>query len=85
MSLLRKIYTAPIRFYRKYISPNTTPRCRYAPTCSQYALEAIEEWGIFCGTLMGLWRLLRCNPLFKGGFDPVPQRKHKKSKKRKNK
>jgi len=80
MKVIRKLYTAPIRFYRRFISPSTSPRCRYVPTCSQYALEAIEEWGIFCGTLLGLWRILRCNPLFKGGYDPVPLRNNQEKK-----
>lgn len=47
------------------------PTCRYSPTCSQYAIEAVERRGVVIGTLKSLWRLLRCNPLFKGGYDPV--------------
>ena len=60
-----------IKIYRKKISPMYTPRCKYVPTCSQYALEAIEKYGIIKGGLMSIWRILRCNPFSKGGFDPV--------------
>jgi hypothetical protein len=49
--------------------------CRYTPTCSQYAIDAIEEYGAFKGTFMAIWRILRCNPFSKGGVDPVPKRK----------
>ncbi len=69
-----------IRFYRKNISPNTPPSCKFTPTCSQYGLEAIERFGAFRGGLMTLWRILRCNPFSKGGYDPVPQKKEKKKK-----
>ena len=69
-----------IRFYRKNISPNTPPSCKFTPTCSQYGLEAIERFGAFRGGLMTLWRILRCNPFSKGGYDPVPQKKEKKIK-----
>ena len=60
-----------IRFYRKNISPLKNPCCRYVPTCSQYAIEAVEKYGAFKGGLMAAWRILRCNPLSKGGYDPV--------------
>ncbi len=66
-----------IRFYRKNISPNTPPSCKFTPTCSQYGLEAIERFGAFKGGFMTLWRILRCNPFSKGGYDPVPQKKRK--------
>ena len=52
-------------------------KCKYYPTCSQYTLEAIEIHGAFKGLMMGLWRILRCNPFSKGGYDPVPEKKHK--------
>lgn len=65
----------PVKFYRKAISPYIGPHCKYRPTCSQYALEALREWGIFAGTGLTVWRLLRCNPFSKGGYDPVPKRK----------
>ncbi len=67
-----------IKFYRKRISPNTPPSCKFIPTCSQYGLEAIERFGAFKGGFMTLWRILRCNPFSKGGYDPVPQKKTKK-------
>ena len=67
-----------IRFYRKNISPNTPPSCKFTPTCSQYGLEAIERFGAFKGGFMMLWRILRCNPFSKGGYDPVPQKKKRK-------
>ncbi len=66
-----------IHFYQKHISANTAPKCKYYPTCSNYAIEAIEVWGFFRGTLLAVWRILRCNPFSKGGVDPVPERKPK--------
>lgn len=66
-----------IRFYRKHISVHLPPMCRYYPTCSVYAVEAIETHGAFKGTLLAVWRLLRCNPLSVGGYDPVPPKKDK--------
>ena len=67
-----------IRFYQRKISPLFPPRCRYYPTCSQYAVTAIERFGIIRGGLLAVWRLLRCNPLFPGGLDPVPEKRNKK-------
>ena len=64
-----------IKFYKKAISPHTRPSCKYYPTCSQYALEAIERFGAFKGGCMTIWRILRCNPFSKGGYDPVPEKK----------
>ena len=61
-----------IRFYQREISPYHPRCCRFTPTCSAYALEAIRKYGAFKGTAMALWRLLRCNPLCRGGYDPVP-------------
>lgn len=66
-----------IRFYRKHISPHLPAMCRYYPTCSCYAVEAIETHGAFKGFLLSLWRVLRCNPLSKGGYDPVPPKREK--------
>jgi len=54
------------------------PCCRFTPTCSQYAIEAFEEWGAVVGLGLTLWRIIRCNPFCKGGYDPVPKRKRKK-------
>ena len=61
-----------IRFYRKVISPTRPPCCRFIPTCSAYALEAIEKYGALKGGWMAFRRILRCNPFHKGGYDPVP-------------
>ena len=70
---MKRIFLALIRFYQRHISPNTPPSCRFRPTCSAYALEAIEKYGAFKGSLLALRRLLRCHPFYKGDFyDPVP-------------
>lgn len=64
-----------IRVYQKGISPLSSPACRFIPTCSQYAAEAIERFGVFKGGYLALRRLLRCHPFHKGGYDPVPPKK----------
>ena len=70
---MKKLFLALIRFYQKQISPCFPARCRFIPTCSQYAYEAITKYGAFKGGILALWRLLRCNPFNKGDiFDPVP-------------
>lgn len=69
---MKRILLAMVRVYRKYISPLLPPSCRFTPTCSEYAMEAISKHGAFKGSLLALWRILRCNPLCKGGYDPVP-------------
>ena len=72
---LKRLLLFLIRFYRKYLSPlKTRYHCIYVPTCSEYALEAIEKRGAFAGSFLALLRILRCNPLFRGGYDPVPER-----------
>lgn len=68
---MKKILISLIKFYRKNISPMTLPKCKYVPTCSQYAIDAIEKYGAIRGGLMAFWRILRCNPFSKGGYDPV--------------
>ena len=68
---MKKFLIYLIRFYQKRISPLKKPCCRFYPTCSAYAIEAIEKKGVLRGGLMALWRILRCNPFGKGGFDPV--------------
>ena len=69
---MKRLLSAPIRFYRRYLSGlKRAPTCRFAPTCSEYALEAIERRGAVVGTLKALWRIVRCNPLCRGGYDPV--------------
>ena len=70
---MKKFMLASIRFYRRNISPHTQPSCRFMPTCSQYALEALEKYGAIKGGWLALKRILRCNPLCKGGYDPVPE------------
>ncbi len=69
----RKIPLKMISFYQRRISPLFPPRCRYYPTCSQYAYEAVERYGFLIGGALGAVRILRCNPLFPGGVDPVPE------------
>ena len=61
-----------IIFYKKYISPMKTTKCPYFPSCSDYGLEAIRKHGVMKGGLLAVWRILRCNPFSKGGYDPVP-------------
>lgn len=70
---MKKVFLALIRFYQKHISPCTPPCCRFIPTCSQYAYEAISKYGVLKGGVLALWRLLRCNPFNHGDiYDPVP-------------
>ncbi len=69
--MLRALVLAPIRLYQRLISPALPRRCRYEPTCSNYAVQAIQEYGILRGLVLGGWRLLRCNPWSPGGFDHV--------------
>lgn len=71
----RSIATAPIRLYRRAISPALGQRCKYHPSCSAYALQAIRTYGILRGVVLAGWRLLRCNPWSQGGFDPVEQQR----------
>lgn len=63
-----------IRFYRKFISPLKPPCCRFTPTCSAYAIEAFKKRGFFAGLILTVWRILRCNPFSRGGYDPVPDK-----------
>ena len=72
---MKKLLLALIKFYRSAISPHTVPSCKYTPTCSQYGLEAIERFGALKGAALTIWRILRCNPFSKGGYDPVPEKK----------
>lgn len=71
-TLISHLLAAPVRLYQKFISPALPPSCRYAPTCSNYALEALEVHGPLKGLLLGTWRILRCNPWSLGGVDHVP-------------
>lgn len=71
---MKKILLGAIRFYQKHISPALPPRCRFLPTCSQYALEAIQRFGALRGGWLALKRFLRCHPFYRGDlYDPVPQ------------
>lgn len=70
---MKKIFIGLIKFYRNYISGlKPYPTCKFTPTCSEYGIQAIEKYGAFKGGLLAVWRILRCNPFSKGGFDPVP-------------
>lgn len=71
---MKFIIMALIRFYKKCISPLFPARCKYHPTCSSYALKAVERFGAFKGSLLAVWRLLRCNPWSMGGIDYVPEK-----------
>jgi uncharacterized protein len=72
---LAALLIAPIRLYQRLISPAIGPRCRYYPTCSSYAIEAIREVGPVRGTILAAWRVLRCNPFSAGGIDEVSDRR----------
>jgi len=69
---MKRVLIALVRFYRKYFSTPAVPKCRFFPTCSIYALEALEKYGAFKGTLLFLRRFFKCHPFHKGGYDPVP-------------
>jgi putative membrane protein insertion efficiency factor len=71
MRVLRTIAIAPIRLYQRLISPALGQRCRYYPSCSEYAVQSIRSFGILRGLILAVWRLLRCNPFSRGGLDPV--------------
>jgi putative membrane protein insertion efficiency factor len=69
--VLRTIAISPVLFYSRFISPALPRRCKYEPTCSHYAVDAIRRYGILRGVVLAGWRLLRCNPWSYGGYDPV--------------
>ena len=69
---MKRILIRLIKLYQRYISPVKITRCPYIPTCSEYGLEAVEKYGALKGSAMAAYRILRCNPLSSGGFDPVP-------------
>ena len=71
MRIARALLLTPLHLYRRVISPLFGPRCRYYPSCSAYAVEAIREYGVIRGAVLAAWRVLRCNPLSSGGFDHV--------------
>jgi putative membrane protein insertion efficiency factor len=72
MAFLQKTALLLIRFYQAAVSPHFPPSCRYVPSCSEYAREALEKYGLCRGLYLSLKRLLRCHPLHPGGYDPVP-------------
>ena len=69
---MKQLLISGVRFYRRNLSPLFPPCCNYVPTCSQYALEALEKYGAAKGSLLAAKRVLRCHPFHKGGYDPVP-------------
>ncbi len=71
---MKKLVLALLRGYKKYISPSLGNNCRFLPTCSEYAMEAVERYGIVKGGLLSIWRILRCNPFGRRGYDPVPEK-----------
>ncbi len=70
---MKHLMIALIKLYRKFISPIKPPCCRFIPTCSAYAIEAFTKRGFFAGLILTVWRILRCNPFARGGYDPVPE------------
>jgi uncharacterized protein len=75
MSLLRRAAVLPIRLYQLLLSPMVGERCKYYPSCSEYAAQAIQRFGILRGLVLAGWRLLRCNPWSRGGFDTVEEQR----------
>jgi putative membrane protein insertion efficiency factor len=73
--IINQVPIALIKFYRAFVSPLLGPSCKYHPTCSAYALEAFQEHNILYASMLTVWRVLRCNPFSRGGYDPVPQGK----------
>ncbi len=73
---MKKLCIKLIELYRKGISPNTSPKCKYMPTCSKYALECFYKFNFFKALFLTIYRIIRCNPFSKGGFDPIPYNKY---------
>ncbi len=71
---MKRPVLALLRFYKARISPGLPPACRYTPTCSEYAMEAVERYGVLVGGLLAARRVISCNPFSRGGYDPVPER-----------
>ena len=69
--MIQRIVLAPVHAYRRWVSPLLPRRCKYEPTCSAYAVEAVRELGVARGVVLSVWRVLRCNPWSHGGYDPV--------------
>lgn len=72
---MKRILLFLVRFYQRAISPYTKPSCKYYPTCSNYAIQAIERFGAAKGLCLAVYRILRCNPFSRGGYDPVPEKR----------
>lgn len=68
---MKALALSVLRLYKRWISPSFAPSCRYVPTCSEYAIEAVDRYGVLHGGMKAVWRLLRCHPFVKGGLDPV--------------
>ena len=68
---MKALVIVPIRAYQRWISPAFPRRCKYHPTCSEYAVQAVQRYGMLRGTVLAVWRVLRCNPFSHGGYDPV--------------
>jgi uncharacterized protein len=68
---VKRLALLPVHAYRRFLSPLLPRRCKYEPTCSQYAIDAVQEFGVVRGVILATWRLLRCNPWSHGGYDPV--------------
>lgn len=77
-AVMKKVLIGSVHFYQKYISPMSPPTCRFYPTCSNYALEALAEHGAMKGSFMAAKRISKCHPFHEGGFDPVPVNEKKK-------
>lgn len=74
---MKKVLIQFVRFYQVAISSHRPACCKYIPTCSAYAIEALERFGALKGSALAIWRILRCNPFSRGGYDPVPEKKEK--------
>ncbi|MEA2419128.1 MAG: uncharacterized protein QOE60_1334 [Thermoleophilaceae bacterium] len=75
MRRLRELFLAPLHLYRRVISPALPSHCRYYPSCSTYAVEAVRDYGVIRGSVLAAWRVMRCNPLSRGGIDHVHEQR----------
>ena len=80
--MIARVLVLLIKGYKTHLSPHLGTNCRFLPTCSEYAMEAIQVHGAFKGSILAIWRILRCNPFGKAGYDPVPQKGRWKNDKR---
>lgn len=78
LSLPARLFIQLIKSYQLFVSPHSGPCCRYTPSCSQYAIDALRIHGAFKGLFLAVWRIMRCNPFSKGGYDPVPNKTSEK-------